>query len=115
MAGPIRRAHLVEFAATPADITLSRLFVEDDPEQLFHRIVVFVDYSFFEWNNRIVGDGDAFWADFGAALGDVAVPQSHLVLEQVDAIFGIQRVHFQTGRSHEEAGTRERLVFIVFT
>ena len=42
----------------------------DQPRQ---RIIELIDYALLQRNNGIVGDGDAFRANFGAAFGDVAV------------------------------------------
>src|SRR5271168_4053715 len=61
--------------------------------QPYHRIVFPVGHAFLHWDQRVVGDLDAFRADFGAALGDVAISEAVLFLRLVAPVEGVQRMH----------------------
>src|SRR6185437_14506323 len=61
----------------------------------------------------VVGDVDAFGADLGAALGDVAVADAEVVLEGFEAVAVIERVHLELRHVDEEAGADELVVHVV--
>ena len=42
-------------------------------EEPFERIVKFIRYAFFQWNNRVVRNRDSFRTDFGTAFRDITV------------------------------------------
>src|ERR1035437_4044461 len=77
------------------------------------RIVVFVHDAFFQWNDRVVGDGDVFGADLGAALGDVAKADAVRLLQLWQTIFCVKRVHFQRGGIDQKARADEFVVLVV--
>jgi len=54
-----------------------------------HGIKVSIDDTFFERNNRVIGNLDVFGADFSAALGDVAHPKTRFVSNEVSSIVGV--------------------------
>ncbi len=74
---------------------------------------MFIDDSFFERDDGVVGDGDVFGADFGAAFGDVAIADAELVFQFVDSIFGIERVHLERRRIDEKSRPDELFVLHV--
>jgi len=59
------------------------------------RIVKFIDDALFEWNDSIVGDRDMLGANFGAAFCYVAVTDAEIFAQLSDAVFGVERVHFE--------------------
>src|SRR5262245_38297621 len=79
-----------------------------------HGIVVLGDDPLLEGDDRVVGDVDVLGADVRAALGDVAVAESRLVLDHLPAVVRVERMHLELGQPHEEARAREhRLVLWV--
>src|SRR6266550_1539117 len=68
-----------------------------------HRVVVAIDDALFEGDDGVVGDLDVLGADFGAALGDVAVAQAELLFDERQAVFAVDGVHLQAGHADEEA------------
>src|SRR5215218_4307698 len=79
------------------------------------RVVADVGDPFLEGDDGVVGDVDVLGADLGAALGDVAQPQAHLLAEQLAAVAGLQRVHLQLGVAdeHPRAGEAALVVLVV--
>src|SRR5947209_5508947 len=78
------------------------------------RVVLPVDDALLHRDERVVGDVDALRADLAAALGDVAVAEARLLLGELLAVSGVERVHVQLGDPHEEARAGEgRLVVLV--
>src|SRR5689334_6381639 len=71
------------------ELSTSNLFY-----QLQQRIIEFIDHTFFQRNDGVVSDVNFFRADFGAALGDVAVAEAQLILEQSYAGGAVKRMHF---------------------
>src|SRR5690625_1063057 len=78
-----------------------------------NRVITVTDYPLFHRDNRVVGDGDALRTDLGAALGDVAQPQAGVVLGEVAAVGGVQRVHLQLRQPDEHPRPRERLLVLL--
>src|SRR5215813_3199042 len=74
----------------------------DDLQQHPQRIVISIDHAFLQRNDRIIRDMDALWTDFSAALGDVAIADAKLALEQRHAIGPIERMHLQAGDAHQK-------------
>ena len=54
-----------------------------------------------------------FRANFRAALGDVAITDAVVVLQIRDAIFGIERMHFQRSGVQQEAGSDELVMLVM--
>src|SRR6185503_17939258 len=67
---------------------------EDNAQQFLERVVEAVYHALLEGDNRVVGDVDVLGADFGAALGDIAVAEAELVFEERDSVPRVERVHF---------------------
>src|SRR5215207_7653615 len=84
-----------------------------------HRIELEVDDALLERDQRIVGDLDVLRANLSAALRDVAVAQTVIVLcrrrpGQPDILSRVEWVHVELGNPHEETRTGERgLVLLV--
>jgi hypothetical protein len=67
-----------------------------------------------ERDDRVVGDGDLFRAHLGAALGDVAIAYPVQPPEVHCPVLGVQRMHLQGRKVHQEPGADEPLVEPVF-
>src|SRR5664279_3958191 len=89
----------------PRRPTSSALATSDLRAEPGDRIVLPVDDSLLQRDERIVGDLDVFGADLRAALGDIAQPEAVVVLRDLLAIEGVERVHVQFGGAHEKART----------
>src|SRR5690349_6104235 len=76
-------------------------------------IEVAINDALLERDDGIVGNGDAFGADFGAALGDVAIADTVLLAEVGEAVIGVERVHFECRGIDEEARADEFAVLVV--
>src|SRR5918995_634924 len=81
--------------------------------QLPQRIEELVHHPLLERNDRIIGNRDVFGTNLGAALGDVAVPDTLGPPKVSHPVLHIQRMHFQCGHMDQEAGTDELLVQMV--
>src|SRR5262245_37117079 len=79
----------------------------NDAEQLGHGIVELIDHALLEWNDGVVGDGDALGAHLGAALGDVAETDPMCLLEIARAVRGVERMHLECRRIDEVARADE--------
>src|SRR5262245_548945 len=58
-------------------------------------VVILVDDPFLERNDGVVGDVDAFGADLGAALGDVAQANPHVAADQFRAVDVVEGMHLE--------------------
>src|SRR5262245_60409449 len=85
----------------------------NDPEQALDRIVKLVDHAFLERDDSVVRDVNVFGAYPRAALRDVAETDPVLVLERLEAVGGIERVHFKRSRVDEKSRTDELAVLVV--
>src|SRR4030095_5244824 len=74
----------------------------EDLEQLLYWIVVLVHDSLLACDDGVVRNLDALRTDFRAAFGDVAVSQAEFVLEQRQAVAGVERVHLQAGNADQK-------------
>src|SRR5581483_3918558 len=86
----------------------------ENPKNPLERVVEFVDDSFFERNDGVVGDFDFFGAYLGAAFGDVAVADAAGIAEVADAVGGVERVHLHRGGVDEKTRADELVVHVVF-
>src|SRR5690606_34276392 len=88
---------------------------EDRAAEPDQRIEPPVDDPLLHRNDRVIGDFNAFRADLGAALGDVAVADALGVAGVLDPVGpGVQRVHVQFGGADEHPWPGEgRLVLLV--
>ena len=77
------------------------------------RVVLAVGDALLHRDQRVVGDLDVLGAHLGAALGDVAVAQTEVLLGHVLAVQGVQRVHVQFGDPHQETRAGERLLVLL--
>ena len=65
----------------------------DFSQQPAKRIVKLVGHAFLERNDGVICDRDIFRTDLRAAFGDVAVADACFVLDVLQAIACIQRMH----------------------
>src|SRR5262245_1462331 len=72
-----------------------------------------IDDALFEGNDGVVGDGDVFGANLGAALGDVAQTDTELLTQHVSAVAIVERMHFEAGDAHKEARPAESVLLLV--
>src|SRR2546421_10453305 len=84
------------------------------PEQLRQRIEEAIEHAFLEGNDGIVGDGDVFRTDLGAAFCNVAQPDAVLLAKGGDTIRLVQWIHFQSCRVDQEARADKLLVHVMF-
>ena len=91
------------------------LLSSDQPDEHPQRIIMAVDYPLLERNDCVVRDRDVLGTDLGAALGDVAVPEAVTLLQLVDAIRGVNRMHLELRCMHEQAGADELFVQVMIT
>ena len=54
-----------------------------------------------------------FWADFRAALGDIAIADAQFFSQQGGSRNAVERMHFEAGGADKEARSAERIVFLV--
>src|SRR5207249_10592599 len=66
-----------------------------------------VGHPLLEGDDPVVGDVDVLGADLGAALGDVAEPDSGVLLAEGRTIARVQRMHVEARALHEETRPRE--------
>ena len=52
-----------------------------------------IDDSFLQRDDRIIRDRDVFRADFSTTFCDVAVADSEFILQLIDTVLRIERVH----------------------
>src|SRR5471032_2572582 len=84
----------------------------DLPTEPCDRVEASVNDSLFQRSDRVVGDVDALWTDFGTAFGDVAEPDAHVLRREHAAVDGVERVHLQLGEPDEESWAREDLLVL---
>src|SRR5271168_2759679 len=92
---------------------IARLRSAEHSEKLGERIEEAIDHPLFQRDDGVVGDSDALRAHLGAALGDVAVADALLFAKVRDAVFSVQRIHFERGDIDQEARTDEFVVLVV--
>src|SRR5690349_16443878 len=101
-------------AAGDIGLSLSSIFISFQlPQKPANRIVVVVNHALLQGDDGIVSDVNAFRADLGAALRDVAVADAELVLQQRRARDVVEWMHFETGDAHEESRTAKLLLLAV--
>ena len=61
-------------------VPLRLLFALEHAEQARKRIVELVHYPLLHWDNRVVGNPNVLGANFGAALGDIAITNAVAIL-----------------------------------
>src|SRR6185295_12870384 len=99
-------------ASIDTSLPPSRSSTEGAEEPLY-RIIELVDHPFLQGDDGVVGDGDPFGADLGAALGDVAVADALGLPQLGEAVLDVQRMHLQSGGVDEQPGSDELLVQVV--
>src|SRR5579872_4777013 len=87
--------------------------IAEYPEQFRQRIEVAIHNALLERDDRVVGNRDAFRANFSAALGDVTETYAELFSQIFNAIAYVQRMHFERGRIHQESRADELFVHVV--
>src|SRR5208282_2619715 len=91
------------------------LLAEHFAEEHRQRVVELVDDALLERNDGVVRDVNFLGADFGAAFRDVAEADAEVVLEKRGAIEGVERMHFETGDTDEEARAAEFFLVVVLS
>src|SRR6266508_908499 len=89
---------------TPPNFSLP---TKDLAQKLRDRIVEVVDDTLLQRNDRVVRDVDVLGADFGTALGDVAIAEAELLLQESGPGRAVEWVHLERGDPHEETGAAE--------
>ena len=84
----------------PAQASL--LLFRKEPKQFCDRVVITVHDPFFQRNDGVVGDVYVFRTYLGAALGDITQSNPSLLLDQINAIIGVEGMHFQCGQPDKE-------------
>jgi hypothetical protein len=103
--------HMVWPGVVPGDESMAAMAARSAADG----IVVLVGDALLQGDDRVVGDVDAFRADLGAALGDVAVAEAELLEGEPPAVQGVERMHLELGQAHDEARAGEvGLVLLVF-
>ena len=74
----------------------------DLAEELQQRVVASVDDALLERDDRVVGDVDAFGADFGAAFRDVAESEAALVRNELGPVERVERMHLEARDADQE-------------
>src|ERR1035438_9248897 len=79
------------------------------------RVVVGVDDALLQRDDGVIGDVDVLGTDLGAALGDVAVAETHLLFQEFATVVGIEGVHLELGVANEETrpGVVRLVLFVV--
>jgi hypothetical protein len=85
-------------------------FWTEEFEQLPQGIVKFIYHALLQGNNRVISNSDVFGTHFGAALRNIAIPDSARLLQFGQAIFGVQRVHLQRCSENKKARSDKFLV-----
>lgn len=96
------------------NLFLGSRFPKNLPHEPEDGVVKAVDDTLFQGDNRVVGDVDVFGADFGTAFGDVAESGAEFIFNFWDAVFGVQRVHFERRQpDHKPRAHEFVLAFVV--
>ena len=83
------------------------------PEEPPKWVIELIYHAFLERDDGVVGDGNVLGADHGAALGDVAVAEASMLLEILEPVLGVERVHLERCGVDEEPRTDEVIVVAV--
>src|SRR5437773_935570 len=82
-------------------------------EQSAERIVELVDDPLLQRDDGVIGDRDVFRTDLRAAFGDVAIADALRLAQLFETVLGVERMHLERRRVHEEAWTDELFVEVV--
>src|SRR5438105_3872031 len=93
--------------ARPIDLRDASFPFPEQPEQAGERIKKLIHYALFQRNDSIIGNRDAFRTNFGAAFGDVAVTDAMRLLQLLQPLFRVERMHLQGGDMDEKARSDE--------
>lgn len=89
------------------------LSAEQEVHQPHQGIVVRVGDALFERYVGIVRYRDLFGTDVGASGGDVAEVKPRLLLDDLDSICGVHRVHLEACQPSHESGPIERVLAVM--
>jgi hypothetical protein len=89
---------------------LGGLLLLENAEQFAQRVEIFVDHAFLQRNDGIIRNPDAFRAHFCAALRDIAVTDAVIASKIVQAVFSIERMHFERRRVDQKTRPDELIV-----
>lgn len=83
------------------------------PKQLRERVEELIYDALFQRNNGVVGDVDTFRTDFCTAFGNIAEADALRLAQVREPVFGIERMHFQSGSVNEKSRTDEFLMKVM--
>src|SRR5215831_3146778 len=92
------------------DISTPLCFCFKSPEETPDRVIEFVHHPFFERNDCVVCNFDAFRTDGGATLRDITVPDSLRFFQFLYTIFNVKRMHLECGDMNEESWADKLLI-----
>src|SRR5215467_1038074 len=84
-----------------------------DTEESSERIEEPVHHTFFQRNDRIIGDRNALRTHFRAALSDVAQADALELAQIAQAVVGIKRLHLERRRVYKEARANKLVVHVM--
>src|ERR1017187_597824 len=90
-------------------------FRSEDSEQPLQGIEVTVHYALLERDNRVLGDRNRLGTHWPATSSDVAVTDVVRVPQIADAVFGIERMHFECGSIDEQTRADKLVVLMVLS
>src|SRR2546423_4791493 len=92
-----------------------RLLTPDQAYEFPQGVIVAINDSLLERNDRVVGDRYVFRTNLGAAFGDVAIPDAIDVLQLVASVEDIQGMHLQLRGVNKQSRTNELLMQLMIT
>src|SRR6185437_2411321 len=90
-------------------MVLGGLLLLKNAEQFAQRVEMLVHYAFFQRNDGIIRDPDAFRAHVCAALRDIAVTDAVVAAKVVQAVLSIEGMHFER-RGVDEKARPDKLI-----
>ena len=84
------------FSFLPFNVSRIPLLLQPPPNPP-QRIIKLIHDAFFQRNDSVVRDFNAFGTNLRATLGDIAVTDSLRVPQFLDAILRVEWVHLQSG------------------
>lgn len=108
---------ILSYAGHPDYQRVSTLLVaaSDFVPHPHHWIVVTIDDPFLQRNDAVICDVDVFWADLGAASGDIAHTGAKLLFDLWDTVGAVERMHLETGEPDHEARAYKLIFLLVVT
>src|SRR5262249_50331292 len=92
------------------DISTPLCFCFKSPEETPDRVIEFVHHPFFERNDCVVCNFNAFRTDDDATLHDITIPDSLRLFQILYTIFNVKRMHLEGCDINEESRTYKLLL-----